>query len=73
MVRKYGRRTERDLVIVGQVARSGASCATSPKVDGDNLRGALLNMQEAIVGIDNALYNVLSNETIIDPLAIYVQ
>lgn len=72
ILRRYGRRTERELTIVGRVCRSGEEMAVTPTHDGESMRGILLNVQQALVEIDEAMNNRLPNEIVLDPLAIFV-
>lgn len=74
IVRKYSRITERKIVVIGTITQTNIPIADSTKADEINhLKEAVINMIDHIADMEKAFSGKLSNEIVIDPIAVYVE
>lgn len=75
LVRKYSRFSEREFVVFGTVAQSSNTPPEvnkdEPSVDFHNIKEALMFLVEKLSAVEGTFSGRLSNEVIIDPIAIY--
>lgn len=77
LVRKYGRKTEREFTLFGVVVQAGPRETAAPpsstnSSDSENLRAKLLTMVDNFVQMDEAMSGRSSNEVFVDPIAVYL-
>lgn len=77
IVRKYGRKTEREFTLFGVVVQGGTlnvdDASPAPDVEEEgNVRTKLLQMVDTLVVMDNAMSGRAANEVFIDPIALYL-
>ena len=75
IIRKYSRRTEKALVVLGiitqsQSAAASAAAETLPEVM--SMKEAVTNLVNHIAAIEGSLSGKAANEIVIDPVAVYV-
>lgn len=77
LVRKYSRQAEKDFVLFGTIAQSSKqvtepnrkeTVTTSPQ---PHMKQAIMNLVDALSNVESTFTGRLSNEIIIDPIAIY--
>lgn len=75
LVRKYSRKTEREIVVFGLITQSFSANPPILNETGDheNLKAALINMVELLTNVENSLSGKQSNEIVIDPIAAYFE
>lgn len=75
MIRKYSRRTERSLVVLGLVTQTAAptKTVTAPMdFKPTNMKEAVTNLVDHIAAMESTLSGKIENEIVIDPVAVYV-
>lgn len=79
VVRKYGRKTEREFTLFGVVVQSGAQPPSgadalfgAEAADSDNVRAKLIKLVDHFVLMDNAMSGRSWNEVFVDPIALYL-
>jgi hypothetical protein len=75
IIRKYSRRTEKNLVVLGVITQS-QTATTSPETqatpDTMSMKEAITNLVNHIAVIERSLSGKASHEIVIDPIAVYV-
>jgi hypothetical protein len=73
LIRKYSRKTEVEFVIFGIVTQylENNKEEEKDKEDPNNIKTALMDMLTALHNIENSFIGRLSNEIVIDPIAVY--
>lgn len=74
VVRKYSRRTEKELVVLGVVTQSEAEKQPVPPLGTEKTttKEAVTNMVNHIAAMEEAMVGKAPYETVIDPIAVYV-
>ena len=75
IIRKYSRRTERNLVVLGVITQSqntAASTETAPAPEVMSMKEAITNLVNHIAAIEGSLSGKAAHEIVIDPIAVYV-
>jgi hypothetical protein len=75
IIRKYSRKTEKSVVVLGLVTQTANHSAEIPSVDRPapvNMKEALSNMIDHIANMEVSMFGKSSLEVIIDPIAVYV-
>ncbi|MFO1250724.1 MAG: hypothetical protein U1E77_06160 [Inhella sp.] len=75
LIRKYSRKTEKSLVVLGLVTQTAVPPNTStagPDFKPSNMKEAVTNMIDHIALIEASLSGKMEKEVIIDPIAVYV-
>jgi hypothetical protein len=75
VLRKYSRKTEKSLVVLGVVTQSlhaPAHEADESVPEGFSVKAAITNMVNHIAAIENSLVGRTAHEVVIDPIAVYV-
>lgn len=75
IIRKYSRRTERNLVVLGVITQSqntAASTETDPTPEVMSMKEAITNLVNHIAAIEGSLSGKAAHEIVIDPIAVYV-
>ena len=76
IIRKYSRKTERDLVVLGMPTQTCAEAPTMPlttiEQNPDNMKEAITNLIDHIANLEGTMSGKSSNEIVIDPIAVYV-
>jgi hypothetical protein len=77
IVRKYSRRTQKELVLLGVATQVGEQSEEqeTPKQDDEDepshMKRALLNMVKLLSAVEETFIGILENEVVIDPIAVY--
>ena len=75
LIRKYSRKTEKSLVVLGLVTQTAVAPNTStagPNFKPANMKEAVTNMIDHIALIESSLSGKMEHEVVIDPIAVYV-
>lgn len=75
MIRKYSRKTEKSLVVLGLVTQTAAPPNTTtagPDFKPSNMKEAVANMIDHIAVMEATLSGKMEREVVIDPIAVYV-
>lgn len=75
MIRKYSRKTEKSLVVLGLVTQTAVPPNTTtagPDFKPRNMKEAVTNMIDHIALIEASLSGKMEREVVIDPIAVYV-
>ena len=74
LVRKYSRLTEKEFVLVGTVAQSSSE-SINHEEDGnhefEHLKESIMHLVERLSNLESSFSGKLTNEIIIDPIALY--
>jgi hypothetical protein len=76
LIRKYSRITERDLIVFGMVTQGLGNAAKDPAGAEDevtNMKQALINLVNQLSALESSFTGRMTDEIIIDPIAIYVE
>lgn len=74
ITRKYSRKTEKDIVVFGIITQCSEISSLDLIEDEDmSLKEALMNLVEHFTNIESTFTGRLSNEVVIDPIAIYTE
>lgn len=73
LISKYSRLSEKDFTIIGVVSQAGNSKARVPNVEGNDMKGAVINIVEKMAVLENHFNGRADNECIIDPIAIFTE
>lgn len=75
LIRKYARRTDRPVTVVGIVTQAGGQTAPAPDPTETptTVKGALSNLVSLIGNFELAFTGRLENEVVLDPVAIYLE
>jgi hypothetical protein len=73
LVRKYARKTQRPLTLVGVVTQAGevAPPPASRSLEGGNMKQAVTQMVDGIAGVEGTFFGRRAHEVVIDPIAVY--
>ena len=73
LVRKYARKTQKTLTMVGVVTQSGEVPIppANPSLEGANMKQAVTQMVDGIAGVEGTFFGRRPNEVVIDPIAVY--
>ena len=73
IMRKYSRKTEKSLVVLGVVTQTAYAASAEPpaKLVPSNMKEAFNNMIEHIAILESTLSGKLETEVVIDPIAVY--
>lgn len=75
MIRKYSRKTEKSLVVLGLVTQTAVPTNTvtaGPDFKPANMKEAVTNMIDHIAVMESSLSGKIEHEIVIDPIAVYV-
>ena len=75
MIRKYSRKTEKSLVVLGLVTQTAVPTNTvtaGPDFKPANMKEAVTNMIDHIALMESSLSGKIEHEIVIDPIAVYV-
>lgn len=75
MIRKYSRKTEKSLVVLGLVTQTAVPTNTKtagPDFKPANMKEAVTNMIDHIALMESSLSGKMDREVVIDPIAVYV-
>ncbi len=74
IIRKYSRKPEKSIVVFGIITQFSGSTDIQLN-EGENLllKEALMNLVESLANIEQAFTGRLSNEIVIDPIAVYTE
>jgi uncharacterized protein YoaH (UPF0181 family) len=75
LIKKYSRKTNKDIVIFGMITQGFESNIDEVKVELEisNMKTGLMNMIESLSNMETSISGRQSNEIIIDPIAVYVE
>jgi len=75
IVRKYSRQTEVDFFLFGMVTQCGRNTVEDLKEQDnlDTIKEALMNLVDHLTNVESSFTGRLSNEIIIDPIALYTE
>ena len=73
LVRKYARKTQKPLTMVGVVTQAGEVPPTpaNPSLEGANMKQAVTQMVDGIAGVEGTFFGRRAHEVVIDPIAVY--
>lgn len=73
MVRKYARKTQKPLTLVGLVTQAGeiAPTPSAPSLEGANMKQAVTQMVDGIAGVEGTFFGRRPHEVVVDPIAVY--
>jgi hypothetical protein len=73
LVRKYARKTQKPLTMVGVVTQAGEVAPTpaNPSLEGANMKQAVTQMVDGIAGVEGTFFGRRPNEVVVDPIAVY--
>jgi len=73
LVRKYARKTQKPLTLVGLVTQVGevAPPPGFPPLEGANMKQAVTQMVEGIAGVEATFFGRRPHEIVVDPIAVY--
>jgi hypothetical protein len=75
LIRKYSRKTEKSLVVLGLVTQTAIPTNTKtagPDFKPANMKEAVTNMVDHIAAMESSLSGKIEREVVIDPIAVYV-
>jgi hypothetical protein len=76
LVKKYSRKTEKEVVILGIISQSFSGNEVALNEEGkdySNMKAALLNLVDHLTNIENSISGKQENEVVIDPIAVYFE
>jgi len=75
LVKKYSRKTEKEIVILGMISQAFSSNQAKPNdnIDYPNMKAGILNIVEHLTEIENSISGKQENEIVIDPIAVYFE
>ncbi|PHR53580.1 MAG: hypothetical protein COA44_15255 [Arcobacter sp.] len=75
LVKKYSRKTEKDIVVFGMISQafSGHETEVEEKEDFSNMKEAILHLVDHLTNIENSISGKQDNEVVIDPIAVYFE
>ena len=76
LVKKYSRKTEKEVVILGMISQAFSGYEAEPDEEGEdysNMKAAILNLVEHLTNIENSISGKQENEVVIDPIAVYFE
>lgn len=75
IIRKYSRQTEVDFVLFGVITQSQGSSVddVEDSEEYENIKEALMNLVSHLTNVESTFTGRLSNEIIIDPIALYTE
>lgn len=76
LVKKYSRKTEREIVVLGIISQAFTKNNPEPQDDNINsysMKAAILNMVEHLTNIENSISGKQEHEIVIDPIAVYFE
>lgn len=74
LVRKYSRKTEQDIVVIGIVSQAFSPAGLNLEaVEFGNMKGALINVVEHLTNIEASISGKSPDEVVIDPIAAYFE
>lgn len=74
LIRKYSRNSDRNFTILGTIARCPLPQKQeieNPRIPEDNLRLGLFQLIDSFSNVEETMHGNLSNEIVIDPIAVY--
>ena len=74
LIKKYSRYSEKELVIFGIITQSQGKATINEvqeQINPEEMKEVILNLTSALSGIEEKFVGKLSNEIIIDPIAVY--
>ena len=73
LVRKYARKTQKPLTMVGVVTQAGEvpPAPANPSLEGANMKQAVTQMVDGIAGVEGTFFGRRAHEVVIDPIAVY--
>lgn len=73
LISKYSRLTEKEFTLIGVVSQAGSPKAIVPRIDGNDLKSAVVNIVEKMAELESQFNGRTENECIIDPIAIFTE
>ncbi len=75
VIRKYSRQTEVEFTLFGIITQYKKEQVSPPRIEGDpkTIKEAIMNMVAHVTNLEAAFTGRLSNEIIIDPIALYTE
>lgn len=74
LVKKYSRKTEKEAVVLGIISQAFSGENVEPEdVESSNMKGAILNLAEHLINVENSLSGKQDHEVVIDPIAVYFE
>lgn len=73
LVRKYARKTQKTLTMVGVVTQAGevVPAPANPSLEGANMKQAVTQMVDGIAGVEGTFFGRRAHEVVVDPIAVY--
>jgi hypothetical protein len=73
LVRKYARKTQKPLTMVGVVTQAGEvpPAPANPSLEGANMKQAVTQMVDGIAGVEGTFFGRRPHEIVVDPIAVY--
>jgi hypothetical protein len=73
LVRKYARKTQKPLTLVGLVTQAGEAAAAPgfPPLEGANMKQAVTQMVDGIAGVEGTFFGRRPHEVVVDAIAVY--
>lgn len=73
LVSKYSRLTEKEFTLIGVVSQAGSPKAVVPRIEGNDLKSAVVNIVEKMAELESQFNGRTESECIIDPIAIFTE
>ncbi|MFC0349510.1 DUF6414 family protein [Undibacterium danionis] len=75
LIKKYSRRTEREIVVFGIISQGITNVTNTPRniETPKNMKEGLINMIEHLANVEISISGKQENEIVIDPIAVYIE